>query len=96
MIIKTFEPILTEDEESYFRCILVNRTYIEVPLWSFYEYTANTDENLKQFALKFNEWEELTLELIEFGYDFKTKLELYLQQFSDEEMEDFCFPIEEQ
>ena len=96
MIIKTFEPILTEDEESYFRCILFNETYIDIALWSFYEYTANTDENLKQFALKFYEWEELTLELIDFGYDFKTKLELYLQQFSDEEMEDFCFPIEEE
>jgi hypothetical protein len=96
MLIKTFDPILTEDEESYFRCILVNNTYIEIPFWSFYEYMTNTDENLRQFALKFDEWEQLTTELIEFGYDFKTKLDLYLQQFSDEVLEDFCFPIEEE
>jgi hypothetical protein len=95
MLIKTFEPILSKHEESYFKCVLINNTYIEIPFWSFYEYTVKKDENLKQFALKFDEWEGLTLELTEFGYDFKTKLDWYLQQFSDEEMEDFCFPIEE-
>ncbi len=95
-LIRNYEFVFTEKEESYFRCFLIDNTFIEISFWSFYEYVAKIDKNLKEFALKFGEWEELTNELIEFDYDFKTNLNLYLQQFSDEEMEDFCFPIEEE
>jgi hypothetical protein len=95
-LICNYELVFTEREDSYFRCYLVDNTFIEISFWSFYEYMTNTDENLRQFVLKFDEWEQLTTELIEFDYDFKTKLNLYLKQFSDEVLEDFCFPIEEE
>jgi hypothetical protein len=89
--IKNFEFNFTEYEESTFILTLDNNSSMEIPMWSFYMYMSDLDKNLSYYGYKYPEWEKLTEDLISLGYDFKKNLGLYIQQFSDEQMEDFTF-----
>ena len=93
--IKKYEVVFTESEDSYFDCLLNNNRKIEISLWSFYEFAVTDDKDLKDYALKFHEWEDLTRELTDFGYPFEKLLNKYIQQFSEEDLEDFTFPVED-
>ena len=95
MELESFEFVFTESSESYFLCLLPEEKVLILPFWNFYEYMQKSDKNLKEFALKFDEWEKLTNELIDFGYDFKTALNLYVQQFTSEQLEDLCLDLDE-
>jgi hypothetical protein len=90
-IVKNFEFNFTEYEESTFILTLDNNSSMEIPMWSFYMYMSDLDKNLSYYGNKYPEWEKLTEDLISLGYDFKKNLGLYIQQFSDEQMEDFTF-----
>ena len=89
--IKSFGFYFTKSEENLFLIKLDNNRRMEVPMWSFYIYMSAFDENLTYYGGKFPEWEELTEDLISLNYDFKTNLEIYLQQFTDEQIKDFSF-----
>lgn len=89
--IKNFEFNFTEYEESTFILTLDNNSSMEIPMWSFYMYMSDLDKNLSYYGNKYPEWEKLTEDLISLGYDFKKNLDLYIQQFSDEQMEEFTF-----
>jgi len=80
-----------ENEESYFECILTDGLRIEIAYWSFYEFAIQNDKYLEEHSLGFEDWEKLTHELLELEYDFETKLNQYIQQFSEDEISEFTF-----
>jgi hypothetical protein len=94
-MIKSLEPVITKTEESYFKVILDSNRIMEVPMWSFYMYLSEEDENLSQYAGKFPEWEQLTNDLLTLEFPFITKMIVYLNQFTEEQIEDFSFSPEE-
>jgi len=89
--IKTFEFNFTDYEESTFLIVLDNDRNMHISMWSFYLFMSDIDENLSYYCGKFPEWEKVTEDLISLGYDFKTNLEKYLDQFSDSQIEEFSF-----
>jgi hypothetical protein len=91
--IKNFEIILTEDSESYFNCKLNETIKMQIALWSFYEFMSKTDKELEKHGMLFTEWEDFTRELIELEYDFSVGLNQYLQQFDNDEIEEFMMYI---
>jgi len=88
-VVKSFQPILLIDGESYFECILSGNKIMEIALWSFYEFVLENDNGLGVFSSMHEEWESLTEELIEFGYPFEEKLNQYIQLFSNEQITEF-------
>jgi len=92
--IKNFEFNFLEYDESSFILTLDNNRLMEIPMWSFYFYVSEFDKNLSYYGNKYPEWEKLTEDLISLGYDFKENLNLYIQQFDDEQMEEFSFTNE--
>ena len=87
--IKSLDFLFTESEESLFLIRLDNNRTMEIPMWSFYMYMSDLDENLAYYGGNFPEWEQLTEDLISLGYDFKANLEMYLQQFNDKQIHEF-------
>lgn len=79
----------TDHEESIFILSLDNHKIMEVPMWSFYLFISETDKNLEKYSDKFNEWEMVTSNLMELNYDFQLALNLYIQQFTNEQIEEF-------
>lgn len=87
--IKNYEIRFTKNEESQFILYLDNNRLMEIPMWSFYLYMSEFDENLKDYGDNFTEWEELTSDLLELGYNFRKGFTRYIQQFSSDQMDEF-------
>lgn len=87
--VKNYETKFTKNEESLFILNLDNNRVMEVPMWSFYLYMSDLDENLAYYGGKFPEWEELTYDLMELGFNFKEGFNKYIQQFDSEQMYEF-------
>ena len=94
--LNSFAILFSKDGESYFECELSGNRKMQIAMWSFYEFAITTDENLETHSLRFNEWEELTEELLELGYDFEPVLNNYIQQFSDEDIDEFTMFLDEE
>jgi len=89
IIVKNYQTNFTEYEESTFILYLNDNKVLEVPMWSFYLYMSDLDDNLFIYGGKFPEWEKLTKDLLELGYDFINGFNTYIQQFSEDEMSEF-------
>lgn len=92
--IKSFIAITTENEESYFDCVLNDGRKIHIAYWSFYQFATEADRQLDEHSLKFDEWEKLTTELLDLEYDFEKNLNLYIQQFTEDEIDDFTLSVD--
>lgn len=89
MTVNSYEVNFTDKEESTFKLFLDNHRIMEVPMWSFYLHRADTDTNLSKYGDNFPEWEELTADLMELNYDFTSAFNEYIQQFDDEQIDEF-------
>lgn len=89
MTVNSYEVNFTDKEESTFKLFLDNHRIMEVPMWSFYLHRADTDANLSKYGDNFPEWEELTADLMELNYDFLSAFNEYIQQFDDEQIDEF-------
>jgi|688.fasta_scaffold165783_4 hypothetical protein len=78
-------------QESTFIVLLNIGKKMEIPIWSFFEFVNNRDLNLAKYSERFDEWEELTEDLISMGYNFEEKLTEYVIQFTEEEINEFSF-----
>lgn len=93
--VKNVQINFTNYEESLFTVYLDNNKIMEIPMWSFYLFMSKHDKNLEKYGNNFNEWEQLTLDLLELNYDFLSALNTYIQQFDDEQIEEFMFVDDE-
>lgn len=93
--IKNWRPVFNDYEESYFTVELVGGKSMEIPMWSFYSFLSEIDGKLSEYGGKFPEWEKLTEDLIELGYDFKSPIKEYVNQFTPEELNEFTFNDED-
>ena len=93
--VKQFYVKYTMNDESNFIVTLTNNKIFLISLWSFYEFASTKDERLAQYGGKFYEWEQLTKDLTELDYDFVPMLNIYIQQFSEEQMEEFTMTKEQ-
>ena len=82
---------VSKDEDSWFTCKLDNGKFIDISFYALVWFASKDDENLKKYADKFDEWETVVEELTELGYDFETKLNQYVQQFNEEDLNDFSY-----
>jgi len=89
--IKSFTTVITEDEESYFDCELDSDRRIQIHLTDFYLFAVKKDIRLKGYSNNFDEWEGLTNVLVELGYDFNCVLNEYLQQFNEQQLDEFTY-----
>jgi len=88
--IKRFTPIIKE-VDSHFECYLDGDWKMQIAMWSFYDYMSSMDKNLEVHGLNFGSWEEFTEELLELEYNFLEKLNVYIQQFDEEQMKEYVF-----
>lgn len=89
MMVNKVEFKLTDNEDSYFIVTLKTSRIMEVPMWSFFNFVSDYDEKLAYYGGNFPEWEELTKDLVSLGYDFKSNMDKYIAQFTEEQIEDF-------
>ena len=81
----------SKDEDSWFTCKLDNGRYIDISFYALIFFASKTDENLKKYSEKFDEWEKVIEELDELGYEFEPKLNEYVQYFTEEDLFDFSY-----
>jgi hypothetical protein len=89
MKVNGYEIKFTDNEESTFILQLNDHKIMEVPMWSFYLFISEYDDSLSKYSDNFPEWEKLTHDLIELNYNFKSAFDKYIQQFDDEQMDEF-------
>jgi len=82
---------VSKDEDSWFTCKLDNERFIDISFYALIFFASKNDENLKKYADKFDEWEKVIEELNDLGYDFETKLNEYVQYFTEEDLFDFSY-----
>ena len=89
MKVNGYEIKFTDNEESTFILQLNDHKIMEVPMWSFYLFISEYDDSLSKYGDNFPEWEELTADLMELNYDFTSAFNEYVQQFDDEQIDEF-------
>lgn len=90
----SFDTLESDNEESYFICQLNNNRVIDISYYSFCNFAIQSDDRLFEFSKKYSDWESLVNDLLDFNYDFLTIFNMYIAQFSEDELSEFTYNSE--
>ncbi len=77
-------------------CDLGNNRFFDIEISEFYFTLLDTDKNLLSYSKKFENWDELTNDLLTLGFPFEYYCEEYINtQFTDSEIEEFTYQYQQ-
>ena len=75
-----------------FKCLLVDKQLFDVEICTFYQFLTNKDNNLLKYSEKFQNWDELTQDLISLEFPLTNRLESYINtQFTEDDIIEFTY-----
>jgi hypothetical protein len=90
--VKRIEFGYEENVLTHIICEVKSFGLFDIEICDFYCYMSEKDTELKNYSSMFETWDELTNDLVSLEFDFVKNCEDYINnQFSDEEVEDFCY-----
>jgi hypothetical protein len=78
-----------------FKCSLGNNQLFDIEICDFYYFLVDNDQNLLKYSEKFQNWDELTQDLLGLGFPLTTYLESYINtQFTSDDIIEFTYSEE--
>ena len=75
-----------------FKCLLGDKQLFNVEICTFYQFLTNKDNNLLKYSEKFQNWDELTQDLISLEFPLTNRLESYINtQFTEDDIIEFTY-----
>jgi len=90
--VKSFSLIYDNKGLESFKCLLVDGQLFYVEICTFYQFLINKDNNLLKYSEKFQNWDELTQDLISLEFPLTNRLESYINtQFTEDDIIEFTY-----
>jgi hypothetical protein len=90
--VKSFSLIYDNKGLESFKCLLVDGQLFDVEICTFYQFLINKDKNLLKYSKKFQNWDELTQDLISLEFPLTNRLESYINtQFTEDDIIEFTY-----
>ena len=90
--VKNVKPVYDNLGLESFKCSLGNNKLFDIEICDFYHFLVSKDQNLLKYSEKFQNWDELTQDLISLGFPIDKYLELYINtQFTPDDIIEFTY-----
>ena len=90
--VKSFSLKYYNEGLESFKCLLGDKQLFNVEICTFYQFLTNKDNNLLKYSEKFQNWDELTQDLISLEFPLTNRLESYINtQFTEDDIIEFTY-----
>lgn len=90
--VKSFSLIYDNEGLESFKCSLGKNQLFDIEICDFYHFLVSKDKNLLSYSEKFQNWDELTQDLISLGFPLNSFLESYINsQFTEDDIIEFTY-----
>ena len=90
--VKSFSLKYDNEGLESFKCLLGDKQLFNVEICTFYQFLTNKDNNLLKYSEKFQNWDELTQDLISLEFPLTNRLESYINtQFTEDDIIEFTY-----
>ena len=90
--VKNIKPIYDNLGLESFKCTIGNNQLFDIEICDFFHFLVEKDKNLMEYSKKFENWDELTQDLISLGFPLPDYLELYINtQFTSDDIIEFTY-----